>query len=819
MSAGPRSGSYEFGRSTLGPVLLSYVAALDNLIRHFSCDKNAKVLFCARAGVRILKLYQAYLDATGRPMPPNVEPFWISRFMCAKGIWNKNFQISTELLEREFRHAPLRDLVAAIYRTTELPQAIDLSDPALDETGAQLSSFIWGPSLAADYVRWHLAEQSECFELYTDALIGSHDSVLLIDSGWQGTVQTALTDWRPEIDWWGGYFGRSGVPGSDRRYWDKMIGLAFEADVFDKDRPETAITLHRHLIEGLFEPSGVSIEHLANTGKGIIAPGAAALLADAPDAGSAPLFTGVIDHIRSAAKGASLARIVEAARLASQRLARTIVFPTEQEARILGDMQRSADFGRSLLVPLLNEPVARHDADNSESRIQDSLWPAAQAALEYPPEVAIPRQQQISGHKIAPRHFAGPCGAVAQAVSQSTPHRPAVAVITRTMDRPIFLRRALASVADQDFDDYIHVVVCDGGDIEEVRAVIDRSGADKRRIMLVDNVVNRGMEAASNIAIRHSDSEFVIIHDDDDTWQPQFLSHMVAYLRGAAGRKYGGAISHTWYVSEEVTRDGIEIRSRKPYHDWVNNIQLMEMAQENFFAPIAFLFRRSVYDEIGGFDERFPVLGDWDFNLRFLAAYDIGVLPEKLANYHHRDVGNTAMFANSVVGAISKHAEFNAIMRNKYIRANETNADGRIGAIVALGAAMNDMRYTARRTLSETERLGASSADRGSSSLAALQRQADERWLTIEMLAQQNRELIDEIAAAKARLAQFEDLEASIGEDIRSAQTDWRKLADERWLALAVIAQSMRKTSAFDPPRAVEAGKPTVLRRSASMRR
>ena len=38
-----------------------------------------------------------------------------------------------------------------------------------------------------------------------------------------------------------------------------------------------------------------------------------------------------------------------------------------------------------------------------------------------------------------------------------------VAVITRTKDRPIFLKRALLSVSSQTFSDYIHVVVNDGG--------------------------------------------------------------------------------------------------------------------------------------------------------------------------------------------------------------------------------------------------------------------------------------------------------------------------------------------------------------------
>ena len=39
-----------------------------------------------------------------------------------------------------------------------------------------------------------------------------------------------------------------------------------------------------------------------------------------------------------------------------------------------------------------------------------------------------------------------------------------VAVITRCKDRPVFLRRAIGSVLTQTFDDWVHVIVNDGGD-------------------------------------------------------------------------------------------------------------------------------------------------------------------------------------------------------------------------------------------------------------------------------------------------------------------------------------------------------------------
>jgi glycosyltransferase involved in cell wall biosynthesis len=233
--------------------------------------------------------------------------------------------------------------------------------------------------------------------------------------------------------------------------------------------------------------------------------------------------------------------------------------------------------------------------------------------------------------------------------------RPAVAIITRTMDRPLFLKRALASVAAQTFGDYIHVVVNDGGDNDVVKVTIEEANCDHARVRLVDAVKNRGMEAASNLAIANSDSDYIVIHDDDDSWEPDFLKKTVAFLDSKAGKNYGGCITKSTYISEEVTPKGIVVHERHPYNGWVENVHLMEMSIANFFPPIAFLFRRSVYDKLVGYNEQYPVLGDWDFNLRFLVETDIGVVPEALANYHHRDRGDVVTFGNSVIAGRGKH--------------------------------------------------------------------------------------------------------------------------------------------------------------------
>jgi hypothetical protein len=78
------------------------------------------------------------------------------------------------------------------------------------------------------------------------------------------------------------------------------------------------------------------------------------------------------------------------------------------------------------------------------------------------------------------------------------------------------------------------------------------------------------------------------------------------------------------------------------------------------------------------------VLGDWEFNLRFLLEADIGVIGERLANYHVRDLEPEGPFGNSVVASRDRHVEYAHIVRHSLMRA--ATPSGRSHAVlVALG--------------------------------------------------------------------------------------------------------------------------------------
>lgn len=247
-----------------------------------------------------------------------------------------------------------------------------------------------------------------------------------------------------------------------------------------------------------------------------------------------------------------------------------------------------------------------------------------------------------------------------------------VTVVTRTKNREILLKRAAHSVATQTFGDYCWVVVNDGGDEALVQGVLAECGVDESRIRLVSNPNSLGMEAASNAGIRATASEYIVIHDDDDSWDPEFLSRTVAFLEGDEGRLYSGVVTYSTYVSELIRGDEVVRLSDRPYQGALTGVDLDAVVERNPFPPISFLFRRDIHDKVGGFDETMPVLGDWLFNMEFLLRANIGVIPEFLAFYHHRDRSDLTApeYRNTVVDQVSLHQKYTTIARNRFLRGN-----------------------------------------------------------------------------------------------------------------------------------------------------
>ncbi len=260
-----------------------------------------------------------------------------------------------------------------------------------------------------------------------------------------------------------------------------------------------------------------------------------------------------------------------------------------------------------------------------------------------------------------------------------------VSVVTRTRDRPVFLRRALEGLRAQTCRDFSWIVVNDCGECEPVEAITAQARASGINVRLVHNTVSQGIEHAANIGIAADDGELIHIHDDDDTLEPAFYRACLDFL--AANPSAQAVTSRVSEVHEIVEAGAVREVLRRPYVFQPRSVTLEDLAICNRFPPISLVFRRGAHDRIGGFDESLAVLGDWDFNLRLAQLGPIAVIARRLANYHVREP-DSASHLNTIVGRRDLHLETTAAIYERY----RARAPSQISAALAAGAQVEPPR-------------------------------------------------------------------------------------------------------------------------------
>lgn len=198
---------------------------------------------------------------------------------------------------------------------------------------------------------------------------------------------------------------------------------------------------------------------------------------------------------------------------------------------------------------------------------------------------------------------------------------PAVSVVIPAYNAAATITEALATVRAQTFGDF-EIIVVDDASQDETASVIERSGADCRVIV---HPQNRGPACARNTGIEASTGEWIAFLDGDDAWLPHRLD---AQLRLAA--------QHTeyavWCAGHVSFADG-ETESPATDDDTFRRIPLEEFANHNPVATSTVLARRSVLDEVGGFDAAFRGPEDYDLWMRIAARYPIASMTAPLARY------------------------------------------------------------------------------------------------------------------------------------------------------------------------------------------
>ena len=273
-----------------------------------------------------------------------------------------------------------------------------------------------------------------------------------------------------------------------------------------------------------------------------------------------------------------------------------------------------------------------------------------------------------------------------------------VDIIMRTKDRPIFLERAIKDVMAQSYKQWHLCIVNDSPNKKTVEDIVKKSKLDKNKLTLIHNTKKIPQDALINVGIKNTKNELIVVHDDDDTWHPDFLKKCVARLQESIDyADIGGVVTKVDRVYEKIKEDKIKklFVLKHNYDNYYNNFQhpffhiedVLSRSSSPFYT-IAFVYRRRSLNKVGMYDEKLPVLGDMDFNFRFIMNFDVAFIDEALAYYHRRATVRKGEQSNSIYsGGINF---YNPLIINKYIRSDVKK--GNLG----LGSAIIQAQYFAK---------------------------------------------------------------------------------------------------------------------------
>ena len=180
-----------------------------------------------------------------------------------------------------------------------------------------------------------------------------------------------------------------------------------------------------------------------------------------------------------------------------------------------------------------------------------------------------------------------------------------VSIVITTYNRRAFLKEAVLSVLDQDYQDKEIIIIDDGS--------TDRSFEEVRKFPL--RYVwkqNGGISSARNMGIGVSNGEFIAFLDVDDLWKKGKLTKQVQTM-------IENQIDIS-YTDEIWIRNGERLNQRGRHRKY-SGLIFERCLPLCIISPSSVVIKRNVFDEVGLFDEDLPVCEDYDMWLRITSRY------------------------------------------------------------------------------------------------------------------------------------------------------------------------------------------------------
>lgn len=219
-----------------------------------------------------------------------------------------------------------------------------------------------------------------------------------------------------------------------------------------------------------------------------------------------------------------------------------------------------------------------------------------------------------------------------------------VSVIITCFNEGHFLRAAVDSVLGQSRSDVIEqIVICDDGSDAETQAVLKEITARDPRISILPVADDkpagkRGVSLNRNRGVAMTKSAYIAFLDADDLWRDHKLERQLALINARSDTAFVyTAFSLFW-------SDNRKPPEVAPLVDLTSQTDqpLSYFTDDPPIVPSTVLMRRTLWDKLGGFDEKLEVFEDTEFFFRATKHGHAAALPTPLVDKRLHDLAITS---------------------------------------------------------------------------------------------------------------------------------------------------------------------------------
>lgn len=185
------------------------------------------------------------------------------------------------------------------------------------------------------------------------------------------------------------------------------------------------------------------------------------------------------------------------------------------------------------------------------------------------------------------------------------------------------LENVMECVLNQTFEDFEFLIVDDGNDAG-ILEIIKEYGRVDPRVRLIGNTGNIGLTRSLIRGVRFARGRYIARQDVDDLSRPERLELQVNMMESNSDLVLLGS----WFVLTANKEDKAEVRN--PDHDQVLR---KKMRITNPFCHSSVLFRKEVYEQVGGYDKNYTTTQDLDLWYRMAEKGTLGVVEKVLVQY------------------------------------------------------------------------------------------------------------------------------------------------------------------------------------------